>query len=175
MRLRAVPLIAGVVLSLVAGGCAFFDYPEDDFDFGGVTTRYATGSATVTIGDERHVLDQVSPSSQLMSGFGAEVYWFNDEGWGLRLSGGTPGSLVPAMLAIDRVRTTYWSASDYSGRCSVKVDEADAKRLKGTATCTGLRWSDMLRGDVMSGGYVEGEAPFDATIEFEAAPAVPAA
>jgi hypothetical protein len=174
MRLRAVPLIAtALVLSLVAAGCAFFDYPEDDF--GTAMTQYATGSATVTVGDERYVLDQVSPSSQLMAGFGAEVYWFNDEGWGLRLMGGSPGSLVPAMLAIDRVRTTYWTASDYSGRCSIKLDQADAKGVKGTATCTGLRWSDMLRGDARSGGYVDGEAPFDATIEFEAAPRVPAA
>jgi hypothetical protein len=173
MRLRAVPLIAAMVLSLVAAGCAFFDYPEEDF--GGVMTRYATGSATVTIGEERHVLDHVAPSSQLIADFGAEVYWFNDDGWGLRLTGGTMGSMLPAMLSIDWVRTRYWSASDFGGQCKVKLDQADAKRVKGTATCTGLRWSDMLRGDVFEGGYVDGEAPFDATIEFEAAPKVPAA
>ena len=174
MRRRTVaPLLAGLALSLALSGCALFDYPEDDF--GGVVSRYATGSATVTIGSERHVLDQVAPSSQLMAGFGAEVYWFNDDGWGLRLTGGTAGSMLPAMLSVDWVRTTYWSASDYGGQCNVKLDQADAKLVKGTATCTGLRWSDMLRGDVFDGGYVEGEAPFDATIEFEAAPKVPAA
>jgi hypothetical protein len=129
----------------------------------------------VTIGSDQHVLDQVSPSSQLMADFGAEVYWFSDDGWGLRLSGGTAGSFMPASISIDRVRTTYWSAVDYGGRCKVTLDQVDAKRVKGTATCTGLRWSDMLRGDISTGGYVEGEAPFDATIEFEAAPAAPAA
>jgi len=169
MRRTVAPLIAGLALAFAVGGCAFFeDAPYDGFGTAG--TAYAIGRATVTIGSEAHVLDQVAPSSQLVTGFGADVYWFNDDGWGLRLSGGTTGSMLPAALSIDRVRTTYWSAMDYSGRCRVTLDQADAKRVSGTATCTGLRWADMLRGDGVPGGYVEDEPPFDATIEFEAAP-----
>lgn len=174
MRFRtAAPVLAGLALSLAVAGCAFFDYP--DHGFGSVTTAYRTGRATVTIGSAQHVLDQVAPSSQLLADFGAEVYWFSDDGWGLRLSGGTAGSFMPASISIDWIRTRHWSATDYGGRCQVKLDQVDAKLVKGAATCTGLRWADMLRGDMEDGGVVDGEAPFDATIEFEAAPAAPAA
>ena len=174
MRSRAAAtMLAGLALSLTAAGCAFFDdYPGESL--GGVMTRYQAGTATVTIGSERHVLDQVSASSQLMSDLGADVYWFSDDGWGLRLSGGMAGAYFPATVSIDRIRNAYWSATDYNGQCRVKLDQVDAKAVKGTATCTGLRWTDVLRGDYSTGGYVEGEAPFDATIEFEAASTVPA-
>jgi hypothetical protein len=173
----AVPVLLAFAAVLATAGCTLLDYPAfPDDDFGRPGTKYTSGRATVMIGDEKHVLDQVSGSSQLMSGFGAEVYWFNEEGWGLRLSGGT-GGLVPATISVDRIRTTYWSASDYlGGRCKVKLDQVDEQGVKGTAACTDLQWSDMLRGDPFADdGHVEGEPPFDATIEFEAVPDKPAA
>ncbi len=116
-----------------------------------------------------------------MEELGADVYWFNDDGWGVRLSGGgVVGAFpMPPSISIDRVRTTYWSAMDVQDACKVTLDEIDAKGLRGTATCTGLRWSDMLRGGMQGfggadgNGFVPGEPAFDATIDFEALPKPP--
>lgn len=171
MHRRAVLPAVALAASLVAGGCVFLDPPGADL--GAATTIYGTGRATMTVDGEEIVLDQVSTTSQLLTGFGPDVYWFNDEGWGLRLSGGGTGLLMPATVSIDRVRTTYWSAIDYGSGCRVTVAQADEQGVKGTATCTGLRWTDMLRGGP-GAGYVEGENPFDATVEFSAAPTSPA-
>lgn len=172
MRLRSVaPVVAGLAIATTTGGCVFLDPPGADL--GAATTLYGTGTATMTIDGEAIVLDQVSTTSQLMTGFGPDVYWFNEEGWGLRLSGGGTGLFMPATVSIDRVRTTYWSAIDYGNACRVTVAQADEKGVKGTATCTGLQWTDILRGGP-AGGYVEGEDAFDATIEFAAAPKAPA-
>jgi hypothetical protein len=168
MRPRTIATaIAGLIGALVAGGCVFLDPPGADL--GAATTTYGAGRATITIDGKPIVLDQVSTTSGLLTGFGPEVYWFNDDGWGLRLSGGGTGLLSPAMVSVDRVRTTYWSAIDYGNGCRVAIAQADEKGVRGTASCTGLRWTDMLRGGPAS-GYVEGEDPFDATIEFSAAP-----
>jgi hypothetical protein len=177
---RVVTLLA---LAMVAGpgltGCELLNPPADTF--GGTVASYQTGHATMTIGDQTIKLDQISPGPHLMRDLGAEVYWFNDAGWGLRLSGGGGASAfaMPASVAIDRVRTTYLSAMDDNGECKVKLDEIDEQGLRGTATCTGLRWADMLRGGI--GGYGDtggdrydtGEPPFDATITFEALPKPP--
>jgi hypothetical protein len=176
MHLRSVaPLVAGLAIAAASWGCVFLDPPGADL--GTATTTYGTGRATMTIDGEPIVLDQLAASSQYLAGFGPEVYWFNDDGWGLRLSGGGMGPFSPASVSIDRVRTTYWSALDYGNACRVTVAQADEKGIKGTATCTGLRWTDMLRGglgSLGSLGYVEGEDAFDATIEFTASPKTPA-
>lgn len=162
--------IAGLTVAIVAGGCVFLDPPGADL--GVATTRYGTGRATITIDGDPIVLDRVSTTSGLLTGLGPDVYWFNDDGWGLRLSGGGTGLFSPAMVSVDRVRTTYWSAIDYGNGCRVTIAQADEKGVEGTASCTGLRWTDMLRGGPAS-GYVEGEDPFDATIQFSAAPQAP--
>ena len=75
-----------------------------------------------------------------------------------------------AYLQIDRiVGTAHWTTADPS-RCIVTVELADETALRGTATCKGLRWSDTLATGFysMKPAYVEGEAPFDAEITFEA-------
>jgi hypothetical protein len=166
------------VVGVVLAGCELLGPPADGF--GEALATYETGYATMTIGDETIQLDQIAPGPHLTAGYGAEVYWYNDEGWGLRISGGeaSPGFFdIPAMLSIDRVRTTYWSAMDWESGCDIKLTEIDEHGIRGTATCKGLRWTDMLHGG--SSGwpqdrYVEGEPAFDATLEFEALPKPPA-
>jgi hypothetical protein len=174
---RAPATIVSVALAAaLLGGCELLYPPEDNL--GTALATYVTGHATMTIAGEDVELDQISPGPHLITDMGAEVYWFNDDGWGLRLSGGgaVGAFAMPAMISIDRVQTTYWSAMDDGGQCRVTLDEIDAKGLRGSATCTGLRWSDVLRGgvggfwDPGGGPYVEGQPPFDATITFEAQP-----
>lgn len=177
--------VAGLAVAMLAlAGCELLAPSFGDDEFGQALATYARGHATMTIGGETIELDQLSPGPHLTQGWGVEVYWYNDEGWGLRVSGG--GSLsgglgfdMPATISIDRVRTTYWMASDYEARCDVDVDEMDDKGVRGSASCKGLRWVDVLRRGNGIGsyeeGYVEGEPPFDVTLQFEAFPDPPAA
>ena len=54
--------------------------------------------------------------------------------------------------------------------CKVELTKSDKTGLAGTATCTDLRWSDAMGGFAQGRSFIEGEAPFDATVTFEAAP-----
>jgi hypothetical protein len=161
----AVPLLAG---------CAFLDDPAFDDGFGAPLATYVTGRATLEIDGRTIVLDRLSAGPHLIQGAGADVYWYNEEGWGLRLSAFDMLGAGATNISIDRVRTTYWSADGYED-CLVKVETADETGVKGSATCDGLRWVDRLRGASSWGegpGYVEGEPAFDATVVFEARPAL---
>jgi hypothetical protein len=178
MRIRAwsrlaLPVVAALTATTLLAGCVFFPPPEDPFGTGDMTT-FATGHATMTVDGERVELNQIAPGPHLISGIGREIYRFNDDGWGLRLTGGMSG-FMPTMLSIDRIRNAYWSAQDF-GACSVKLDSSDKDGVKGSATCKELHWSDMLKGGASSmDNRVKGEDPFDATIEFEALPGTPGA
>jgi hypothetical protein len=168
--------VVGVVPLLA--GCAFFDGPSDDGldGEGQVLATYTSGHATLKIDGSTMVLDQLGGESELISGFGADVYWYNDAGWGLRFEAYGDSGLSGNDVRIERVQTTYW-ATDGGGDCVVKVEKADATGLKGSATCHGLRWVDQLRGSRWGSdgpNYVKGEPAFDATIKFQAAPASPA-
>jgi hypothetical protein len=172
--MRSIPAwltLLGVAFAV--GGCALIQPPDAGLGTGVAT--FATGQATMTVAGERIVLDQLGPGPHLLSGLGAAVDWFNDDGWGLRLTGGGDGTMIPPMLSIDRVQTTYWSAQDDGSSCRITLEQANADGVKGSGTCSGLRWTDMIRGGFDNGGYVEGEPAFDATMEFEALPAVPGA
>jgi hypothetical protein len=163
-------LLTGLLPSLAA--CDLLGAPPIDEDFGVALATYATGRATIEIGDEANVLDQVSPGPHLYEDMDGDVYWFNDDGWGLRLTSFGAGLMSSNDVTIDRVRTTYWSAPGY-GDCIVDVETFDATGVRGTATCDGLRWIDQLRGGMTwteGPRYVDGEPAFDATITFEAAP-----
>lgn len=171
-RSRLAALSGLVALAILASGCALID-PSLNGDFGEkITTTYTAGRATMKIGDEAVVLDKMAPA-HLIEGIGPEAYWFNDDGWGVRLMGGT-GAIGPASITLDRIQTTYWTA--WGDNCRVTIDQSDASALRGSAVCTGLRWSDPLRGDSLgTDQLVPGEAAFDATIQFvataESAPA----
>jgi hypothetical protein len=158
-------LLAGCEL---LGTGAFGDGLGDTF--GEPLATYTAGRATIEIDGTTIVLDQLSAGPHLMAGFGADVYWFNEDGWGLRLSSYGGGPISSSDITIDRVRTTYWSAPGY-GDCIVTVDTIDPTGVKGSATCDGLRWTDQLRGGTAWSAdprYVEGEPAFDATVTFEA-------
>jgi hypothetical protein len=169
MVVGAVPLLAGCDLLMGTGS-----YNGYDDDLGEELATYATGRATLEIDGRTIVLDQLGAGPHLISGFGADVYWYNEDGWGLRLNAYDGDMMMSGTdITIDRVQTTYWSANGFDD-CVVEVDKADETGVKGSATCDGLRWSDQLRGSRgWSGGpsRVEGEPAFDSTITFEARPA----
>ena len=174
-RILVLALAIGLVPALA--GCDLLGVPAfDEEGFGEPLATYATGSASLVIDGETIVLDQLSRGPHLYDGFGADVYWFNDDGWGLRLTSYDAGLMGVGDITIDRVRTTYWSASGYDD-CILELDLVDETGVRGSATCDGLRWVDQLRGGGWSGGppYVDGEPAFDATVEFSAAPALPSA
>lgn len=167
IALCAVPLVAG---------CSLLMPGLDEFDegLGDALATYGTGRATLEIDGRTIVLDKLNAGPHLYDGLGANVYWYNEDGWGLRLTTYDDGGWMPSNdVTIDRVQTTYWSAPGW-GDCVLEVAVADATGVRGSARCDGLRWTDQLRGGNGWGegpGVVEGEPAFDAIIEFEAAPA----
>ena len=174
----------GLSAALVASGCQYLlgydpnDPPLDDFSDPTPIAVYASGRATIAIdGGKVLELDRLSSPGAMYKSFGSEANFTSDEGWYVRVSGaydkGASGTFgAGAYLQIDRiVGTSHWSTADPS-RCVVTVVAANETALRGTATCKGLRWSDTLASGPysMEPAYVEGEAPFDAEITFEALP-----
>lgn len=175
MRRLLVILALAIGAAPTVSGCDLLGMPStDDEDFGQPIATYTSGRATLVIDGRTIVLDQVSAGPHLYRDMGADVYWFNEEGWGLRLTSYGDGWMAGSDITIDRVQTTYWSAPGY-GDCRLKVERLDATGAQGSASCDGLRWVDRLRGGSWRADepYVEGEPAFDAEVTFEAEPAGP--
>ncbi len=108
---------------------------------------------------------------------GAEVTFHNVDGWYLRVSAMASDSLPllgsGGYVQLDRiVDGQHWTTIDPS-RCSVTIETADAKGVRGHADCKGLRWSDALGTSFTTSlepAYIKGQDPFDAVITFEASP-----
>jgi hypothetical protein len=179
--LRAAVLFGVTVLT---AGCSYLlgVPPGGEFPEPSTVATYTGGRATIAIkGGETLVLDRLAAPGTLVTTFGGEVTWRNDDGWYVKLQGLTPrgSSSTPfpmgaEFLQFDRiVDGAHWTTFQFSPSCALDIDQADAKGVRGSATCHGLRWSDAIAGMSMTAQptYVEGEAPFDAEITFEAAPA----
>jgi hypothetical protein len=185
---RGSPLVLGlaVAVALVGGGCEYLlGYPMDPEDWEQFTepsplARYPTGTATVVIdGGAPLVMDRVTTPGRLDEGYGAEVVLSNEDGWFVRISGATTDSsflgFASGWVTLDRITDGHhWTTMDPS-RCIVTVSQADERGLEGTASCKGLRWVDAVGGSQLGfePAYVEGQAPFDAEITFEARPGLP--
>jgi hypothetical protein len=146
------------------------------------TAVYHSGTADVQLSggtNEQLRLRLVAGSSQT-PGAGVELYFRDDNGWGLTLIGFDPAqSTLTAVgqLGIDRAIRGHWEAQDDGRDCVVTLDAVDPAGTRGSATCKGLRWADALGGPTFSGGYgsyIRSEKPFDATITFQALPMAPA-
>ena len=147
-----------VVIAVVAtAGCSPLFY--GDLGGGGEPSpagSYTRGRAVLTITDRgRQVitLDRVAPGPHLYTHFGAQVQWYNHQGWGLTIMAPSPegraafGSDPPPMVQLDRVTNgSHWTTDTEQERCVGDVDRVDASVIKGTAVCKGLRWTDVLRG-----------------------------
>ena len=136
---------------------------------------FSKGQATLALSDgSAIVLDRISPGPHLFREFGSNVRWSNADGWYLTVAGAgaAAGALGDAYLQLDRIQDhVHWTSDDPS-RCHVVIQTANAGGLRGTASCSGMRWVDALGGSGFVGppSPLPGEAPFDAQISFEATP-----
>lgn len=195
-------ILAVTLLVSATSGCTVLDLllglpgdpsfnPDDPFPFPSAEATFATGAATLKIGDETIVLDEVVEDSGIS--FGAvHVVWENDDGWYMTYSAFPDEPFLGngGYITIERINEhEHWVVSDPS-RCVATTDAADESGVRGTAICRGLRWSDYFRQYSGTGAFPEpipSEPPFDADVTFEAgspvarpttrpsSPAVPAA
>lgn len=179
-RGRVLSGVLAAASAVVVGGCSLLyglGYPGP-FPEGspGPSVKYGTGKATIAIDKGPAIaLTTLTEGGTIVPEFGVGATFRNDDGWYLRLIGATAGQSTFASttyMTLDRVVDgEHWTATD-PGRCRFTITKADATGLDGTASCTGLRWSDAI-----SSGYSESYEPpyidqpaFDAEITFEAAP-----
>jgi len=166
-----------VVLGLVAlssAGCELlFGMPSgEDFAAPSPLATYARGSATLTLEDgTKIVLDKLSAGPHLWTTYGSEVRWSGPDGWHLRMSGA--GEALPFMgpqLTFDRITDGEHWMTYSSDACDVKIEVADPKAIRGTASCEGLRWVDALSTPLLADvpPPIEGQPRFDLTVTFEA-------
>ena len=190
---RGVALALVALATLTLGGCQYLfgfsgagppgiEVPGASFDpgmFGSVDPAllsfpapqavFTRGVATVKVAGATQKLDRLGSSAAMYTDLGTEVVWTDGKGRYLRLfdDGDT------WLLTLDRIQdASHWTTQEIGpGHCAVKVDHADATGVKGTASCTALRWLDMMAAFVSpQPPYVPGQAPFDAQIAFEATP-----
>jgi hypothetical protein len=175
----------GLTVALVGSGCQYllgldpYAVPEDWDEFAdpAPTATFRSGSASIAIaGGDAVELPRLTAPGALYDTFGGMVTFTNDTGWYLQIidmsAAPSMGLGSMAYLSLDRiVGTSHWTSADPS-RCIVTITKADETGLLGTATCKGLRWADMFANDYYATepSYIDGEAPFDAEITFEAVP-----
>ena len=111
-----------------------------------------------------------------MTDYGGNAVWTDGAGNYVQVYGAKAGESTfpsePAFLTIERIADGRHRTASDPGACKVTIATADTTGLAGSATCKGLRWSDALAPYEPIGrpSYVEGEAPFDAEVEFSATP-----
>jgi hypothetical protein len=170
-----------LAVALVAGGCEYL-YASDPFDPDAFAppaplATYGSGEATIAIGtDAAMTLGRLGSGVLLDGWYGGEATWSSADGWYVRLVGASVSSGMSSFggsLTLDRiVDGEHWTTFD-PARCIITIEAADAKALRGHATCKGLRWADALSGGGMGFAeptYIKGQDPFDAEITFEARP-----
>ena len=179
-------LALGLAVALVGSGCQYllgydpYALPEDwDEEFGDPTAlaTFESGVATVVIdGGPTVTLPRLTRPGAIYEAYGGQATFTNDDGWYLQVmdmsTGPFMGMTPSAYVSLDRiVDGAHWSTVDTS-RCIVDIETADETGIAGSATCKGLRWSDLLAMDYygFEPTYIEGEAPFDAEITFVAEP-----
>ncbi|MBA2718029.1 MAG: hypothetical protein H0U52_02125 [Chloroflexi bacterium] len=173
-----------MALAITLGGCdllmsgAFGPGFNGDFPSSSPIATYSRGTATVAIaGGESIVLDQLGAGANVDSMYGSEVRWTGPNGWNVRLSGAGfefdgGGELMSpdgGYLTLDRIDDGKHSSTFDGSRCIVDITVIDASALRGSATCKGLEWYDVM--DMLAGpaGPKPLDQPkFDAEVSFEA-------
>jgi hypothetical protein len=176
---RRAAVVVGAALALLLAGCsAFMPAFDGDFPSSSPIARYSTGTATIAIKDGETIkLDEVAAGAGVDSMFGSNIRWTGPSGWNLRLTGAGGDKefgMGPPFLQFDRiVDGKHWQSQYDGSRCIVDVEVADAKALRGTATCKGVEWYDALDlGFPVPQGEAKpvNEPKFDAEVTFEAVP-----
>jgi len=133
---------------------------------------YKTGRASIALSDGSSAeLGRMEPDSGFDPEVGALAGWTDDTGWSLRLSNPVMTDGVAAPISIRLVREvdgSLWTTGS-AAECQVDLERADTAGIKGTATCSGLRWEPEARA---IGEEPPNPGPFDADILFEAQPPI---
>jgi hypothetical protein len=148
-----------------------------------LVAHYAQGRATVSVGGLDSVLERIGPwGADLNSESLASLSWQGADGWFLQLTG--PADLAPGGRLQSPAAALPLVSGDINGllthessngrrvasldafHCAVTYAVLTRTRTAGTASCHGLVWFDAS--SIENNSPVSDEAPFDATIEFEA-------
>ncbi len=168
---------------LDGGDSAFSDFPDSCASASpALPPAYTHGTATVTIrGATPDTLQltlsngQFVPSGTsvdpLCDGGGSDATYLDNAGaWMLDVYLPANGSASPsaptAMVALGDMSSAAFGKIAESDACIASITSADASRLAGTLTCTGVQW--MRLGP--SSGPAPSEPPFDMTVAFTAEP-----
>jgi hypothetical protein len=180
---RSVPLaLALAVLPLVAG-CELLYGPNYYGSVNPAPTAngagssplpvFRTGTASLTFAGQAPITLNLRPTGE-PGGDISEAIWTDGHGWYARLvgefSGEATGANAPWWLELDRIAEGTHLTADGS-RCTIKMTQADAQGLAGTATCSGLSWQDAM--DMSASASPSPGAsslPTDASLSFSARP-----
>ena len=169
-----------MLLAIGATGCQLL-MPgtgfEDEFPSPSAIASYSKGAATLSIdGGQAVTLGRVAAGSGVDAAFGSHVRWSSADGWNLAISGAGSSPMFgeSAYLTLDKIADGRHLTTYDPGRCIVTIDVADAKAIRGSATCKDVEWYDALEMQNFGGFASEppdsGEPKFDAEITFEATP-----
>jgi hypothetical protein len=173
-------LAVGLVVTQLSG-CSLLDLlfgfpppfdPDEPFPLPTLEASFSTGSATLELDGETIVLDELAGEAGISADVGYSVRWEDGEGRYLSLYGSPDFGGLPSSqyLTLDWINgDEHWVIVD-TMRCVTTIDQADGDGLRGSATCRGLQWGDYFDMSSISGfpEPIEGQAPFDAEITFEA-------
>ena len=179
-----VAAVIGVSLALLLGGCELLMRGALGEGFNGglpsssPIATYAHGTATIVVaGGETIVLDQIAAGAGVDSLYGSDVRWTSSNGWNVRISGvgggsgdfGGVGPFGGGYLTFDRLTEGQHWSSMFDDRCIVDIDVVDAEALRGSATCKGVEWFDVMDSPMDPDGPKALDVPkFDAEVTFEA-------
>jgi hypothetical protein len=179
-----VTAFVGLSLALVLGGCellmrgALGEDLSGGFPSSSPIATYAHGTATIVVaGGETIVLDQIAAGAGVDSFYGSDVRWTGSKGWNVRISGvggdssdfGGVNPFDGGYLTFDRLTEGQHWSSMFGDRCIVNIDVVDADALRGTATCKGVAWFDVMDSPMGPDGPKALDVPtFDAEVTFEA-------
>ena len=156
------------------GAFGSFDPNDPGFSLPPPEATYVTGSATVTIDGAASTYGTLEDPGALIADYGANAIWTDNAGHYLQIYGARSGNAAidsaAQFLSIEQVADgNHWTAFNQPG-CKLDVTRADKTGFTGTATCTGLRWTNAIAPVDASGNpsYIEGRAPFDLEVTFEA-------
>jgi len=158
----------GMFPSFEPGGPEFSMPPPDAI--------YKTGSATVTIDGKASTYATLTGPAALIADYGANATWTDGAGHYLVIYGAHTGDAEAdaesRFVSIEQIADGHhWTSSNQPG-CKLDIATADTTGFTGTASCANLRWSDAIAPVDGSGNptFVDGQAPFDLEVTFEAKP-----
>jgi hypothetical protein len=149
-----------------------FTLPPDAGSGGAPTAiaAYPTGRAIVVLGDgTRLKLDRINRGPHVYQQFGSQVRWSNALGWYVTVSGaGAEADMGAPYVILDHIVGGQHLTTDNPTACAVTIEVATPQRLRGSATCRSVHWTDAIDIGIDGAHRDAGLPAFSADITFEA-------